>query len=124
MRQRQIGDIADDIQRLAATIKEKQDEIDVLESQELALKAELIKAAEAAGLTAGKTTTASWKVEQQTVPQVKDWESFYEYIMNNQYFHLLQKRPAVKACQELWDKGIVIPGAEKFTQPKVSVKGV
>ena len=122
--QRTIGTIADDILGIAIRVKELDGQIAVLKAESEVYEKELELAAEKEGLTAGKGVNSSWKVEPVTVPQVTDWDAFYDYMSLNKYYHLLQKRPAVKACRELWDQGTVIPGTEKFTQNKVKVQGV
>jgi hypothetical protein len=88
------------------------------------LKLELQVAADVAKLTQGGGKKSKFTIEDQTVPQGSNWDQFYDYIHTNKYFHLLQRRPAVKACQELWGQGVVIPGIDKFTMKKINVKGV
>lgn len=119
---RTLGIIADEV--LAKQLKRKklEDQVDLIKKEEEVLKAELKLAADAESLTLGGGKKSKWTIEPQIVPQAQDWDAFYGYIAKEKYFHLLQRRPAVKACQELWGQGIVIPGIEKFTSMKVSVK--
>ena len=56
--------------------------------------------------------------------RISNWDEFCQYIAANNYFHLIQRRPGSKACQELWSQGTAIPGVDKFSQHKVQVKGV
>lgn len=121
---RTIGDVADEILALQLKIKKKEDEVKVLEEKEAKLKDELRLAAEAEGLTAGGGKKSKFTIDPQIVPQANNWDQFHEYIYLTKYFHLLQRRPAVKACQELWEQGVAIPGIDKFTTIKVNVKGV
>lgn len=121
---RTIGDIADEVLEKSLEITRMNKEVADLEKEEKALKEELRVAAEAAGLTSGGGKTSKFDIGPETVPQISNVDAFYDYIKTNDYFHLLQRRPAVKACRELWEQGTAIPGIDKFTQTKVNVKGV
>jgi hypothetical protein len=121
---RAVGDIADEILILQLKIKKKEQEVEVLDDKVKGLKLELQVAADVAKLTQGGGKKSKFTIEDQTVPQGSNWDQFYDYIHTNKYFHLLQRRPAVKACQELWGQGVVIPGIDKFTMKKINVKGV
>ncbi len=59
--------------------------------------------------------------KEEVVPSVKDWDSFYKYIAENEAWYLMQRRPAANACREQWATGEEIPGVEPFTQFKLSV---
>lgn len=124
MAQRTIGDIADEVLVMQAKIKKKEDEVKVLEEKAAKLKEELRLAADAEGLTAGGGKKSKFTIDAQIVPQANNWDQFWAYIDSTKYFHLVQRRPAVKACQELWEQNIAIPGIDKFTIMKVNVKGV
>lgn len=58
------------------------------------------------------------------VPAVKNWPAYYAYIVANNAFELLEKRPGRLACKERWDAGEIIPGVEKFPVYKLSKEGV
>lgn len=121
---RSINDVADDILKLQVKRKRLEDQAEVIKKQEEELKLELSKMADDAKLTFGGNKKSAWNISPNIVPQVADWDAFYEYIAKKKYFHMLQRRPAVKACQEIWGQGGAIPGVEKFTQLKVNVKEV
>lgn len=70
----------------------------------------------AGGLSANVTVTESDQ------PNVKDWDKFYEYIIENNAMHLLQKRATATACRELWEMKEEIAGVEKFVQRKISLR--
>ncbi len=121
---RTIADIIADIAKIDDEVTRLNKESKDLAKTRIPLEAELKLAADAVQLTAGKSSTFKWEIVAETVPQAADWEEFYEYIKENNYFHLLQKRPTTLACQELWSQGKVIPGIEKFTKQKINVKGI
>lgn len=120
---RTVGEIADAVLALQLKIKKKELEVEDLKKATNELKEELKLAAEAVNLTSGGGKKSEFTIEPEILPQASNWDSFYQYIHDNKYFHLLQRRPAVKACQELWSQGTAIPGIDKFTKTKVTVKG-
>lgn len=121
---RTIADISDEVLAVALKIKKLEDQVKILEDEESQLKEELRLAADGQNLTQGGGTKSKWTIEPQVVPQATDWDAFYPWMARKKWFHLLQRRPAVKACQELWSQGITIPGIDKYTTMKVTVKGV
>lgn len=123
-KQRSINDVADDILKLQSKRKKLEEEAEGIKKQEDVLKLELSTMADGAKLTFGGNKKSAWNITPQVVPQVANWDEFYEFIHEKKYYHMLQRRPAVKACQELWGQGGAIPGVEKFTSMKVNVKEV
>lgn len=73
-------------------------------------------------LVEAATAVGSVKVGDSVYPQVKDWDAFYDFIYQNKYFHLLEKRPAVLAYRELLNIGREVPGTLPFTKRKVTFK--
>lgn len=121
-KKRTLGQISDEILAKIKEIKKWNDHIDALEGEKKVLTEELMKAADAQKLEKGGGKASAFTIKPQTVPQVANWDMFYEFIYENRYGHLLQRRPGVQACAELWEQNKVIPGVEKFTQMKVTVK--
>lgn len=121
---RSINTVANEILTLQNKRKALESQAEEIKKKEKALSEELMAMAQSANLTFGGNKKSAWKIDVMVAPQATDWDEFYAYIKKKDYFHLLQRRPAVKACQELWGLGEVIPGIEKFTSNKVSVKEV
>lgn len=121
---RSINDVADEILKLQVSRKKLEDKADVIKKQEDELKLEIQKLATEAKLTFGGNKKSAWSISPLIVPQCSDWDAFYDYIHKKKYFHLLERRPTVKACQELWGLGERIPGIDKFTKVRVNVKEV
>ena len=121
---RTLGQISDEVLKLQTKMKKLETEVDVLKKARDVLLAELIAAAETQKLEKGGGKTSSFIIKENTVPQVDDWDLFYAYMYKKKYMHLLQRRPGVSACQELWDQGVAIPGVEKYTSMKATVKEV
>lgn len=100
---------------LQGQVKDKEAEI---EQVKLAFRTEI----GAVGLQEGKTSTHSATVVEKLVPQVVSWDDYLAFIDQNKYFHLLQRRPSVPGCVELWEAGVTIPGCEQFKKIDVSVR--
>jgi hypothetical protein len=121
---RTIGVISDDIYKIKLEEEKLRKQMEGLESKRKVLEAELYTAAEKQGLEKGGGKTSSFTIADHTVPSVEDWDTYWDFIAKTRFFHLVQRRPAVKACQEMWEMGKVIPGVTKFSSKKVTVKGV
>lgn len=122
VRKRTLGLISDEILEKQKEIKRLNEQVDTAELQKKVLCEELMKAADDQKLEKGGGKASAFTIRPQTVPQVENWDLFYEFILKNKYLHLLQRRPGVQACAELWEQNKTIPGVEKFTQMKVTVK--
>jgi hypothetical protein len=56
-----------------------------------------------------------------TYPHVEDWNKFYEFIHENKYWHLLDRRASVSGYRELLNLGREVPGVVPFVKMKLSV---
>ena len=74
------------------------------------------------GLSSVKTTVARVTITESEVVSVTDWDSFYDYVRENNAFHLLQKRPASSACKEQKNiSGEPVPGTQFTTLKDLSL---
>lgn len=91
-----------------------------------ALEAEILAAMTEAGLgTDGASFSdgeAKVTIHDIQYPQVQDWDAFGNFILENKYLHLLQKRPAVREYRELLALGRAVPGVLPFTERKLTFK--
>lgn len=55
-------------------------------------------------------------------PHVEDWAVFGDFILENRYLHLLERRPTVTGYRELLLLGRDVPGVVPFTKIKLSVR--
>jgi hypothetical protein len=60
------------------------------------------------------------KINEATYPHVENWDQFYDFIYDNRYFHLLEKRPTVVAYRELLSLGKKVDGVVPFVKRKLS----
>lgn len=118
-----FGACADRLAVLKAERLAQQKLADVLEAEEVALKAYVIQnLPKSEGGAIGKTHKV--QVVTKVVPRVEDWNVFYTYIAKKKRFDLLQRRPSDAAIQELWDNKQRVPGVIEFQAVTVSVTKV
>ena len=115
-----IGDKID----LRTALKLKLDAIQKIAKQyeeligdvEISIQAHLEKEGTLAG--AGKSATVS--ITESVVPTVKDWDQFYAFIHKKKWYHLLERRPSVTGCREIFEMNGKLPGVEPFTKRKLN----
>jgi hypothetical protein len=56
------------------------------------------------------------------LPQVVDWDTFGQHIIDNDALYLLQRRPAAAAYRELLESGETVPGVEPYTQRSINLR--
>jgi hypothetical protein len=86
------------------------------------IEGELMKQMRTEGLESAKGKFASASVTEVVKPSVEDWDKFYAYIKRHDYFHLLERRPSVTGCRELFETKGKIPGVLPITLPKISLR--
>ena len=74
------------------------------------------------GVTLSRGETATASITEMAMPQVEDWDLFYEHILESGDFHLLERRPASRPYRELLEAGIEIPGLRTFTKRSLSIR--
>jgi hypothetical protein len=72
------------------------------------------------GTTKGGGKSATVSASESVVPQVTDWEAFYKFIHRMKWYHLLERRPSVTGCRELFETKGAIPGVMPFTKRKLT----
>lgn len=119
-----IGDTIDALHLLREG-KRALEEQAKLKAQEIeVLELSLIAQLDAQGISKSTGKKATVSITTAVKPSVEDWDAFYAYIGKNKFYHLLERRPAVLACRELFDTKGKIPGVVPFTQRKLNVRSV
>lgn len=103
--------------QLEELVAAKKAEMDVMEL-------DLIDQMDREGISKSTGGMASVSISASTRPSVEDWDAFYAFIHKNKYYHLLERRPAVLGCRELFDTKGKIPGVVPFTQRKLNIRTV
>ena len=70
-------------------------------------------------VTHGGTTVAPIK---EDFPQVKDWDQFWNFIIENNFRHMIEKRPSVSGFRELLSLGRAVPGVVSFAKTRLKVR--
>ena len=120
---RTISVISDEVWAIKCKVTALNKQVDDLKREQAALEHELYEKAMEQGLEKGGGKTSTFSIAASTVPQVNNWDDFYDYIHTNKYYHLLQRRPSVEGCRELWRGNVYIPGVDQYTQSKITVRG-
>ena len=66
--------------------------------------------------------SASATVTETDTPNVEDWDALHKYMQTEDCMHLVQKRAAAKACQELWEMGVKIPGVSIYVKRSLGLR--
>lgn len=103
--------------QLEELLKAKAQEIDLAEN-------DLIEQMDQQNITKSTGSKATVSISTSVKPSVEDWGAFYAYIHKNKYYHLLERRPSVTGCRELFDHKGAIPGVVPFTQRKLNIRSV
>ena len=82
----------------------------------------LIQRLEEQGLSRTATDEASVSINTSTVPNVVDWDAFYEFIFSTKDENLLQRRPSSTGYKELLKMGIEVPGLEPREIKRINFK--
>lgn len=109
--------LSGDMAALNKAVKDKRKEIEDL-------KVEIRAALNAQGLHAANDGEHSVSIKEEFVPQAKNWDELFEYIYDNRYIHLLNRRLTSESCRELWALGTTIPGVEQFKTFDISLRKV
>lgn len=114
-----LGERIDALQRLKVEKRVLEAGVSDLEGQIRAAEEALLEEMDKQGVVQSRGHLASVSIGDSIKPHVQDWSAFYEYIYRHKYFHLLDRRPSVSGCRELFENKGAIPGVVPFVQRKV-----
>ena len=109
--------LREDKRQLEELLKAKAQEIDLVEN-------DLIEQMDQQNITKSTGSKATVSITTSVKPSVEDWDAFYAFIHKNKYYHLLERRPSVTGCRELFDTKGAVPGVVPFTQRKLNIRSV
>lgn len=112
---KKMVDIRDERRKISARDKELIDEFRPLEM-------ELIVRLDEQGMEKASTKDGTASINETVLPQVVDWDEFYEWIKENDAFYMLQKRPAAAAFREHLDSGEEIAGVVAYTKREIGLR--
>lgn len=95
-------------------LKAAQDEIDLA----------LLKKMDAEGLSRTANGDYSVSINEDTVPDVEDWDALYNHIISTRDFSLIQRRVSSTAYKELLKLGEGVPGLSPRTIRKINFRSL
>lgn len=96
-----------------------EEQLKAVEQEMFIAEGELLAQMDAQGVSKITGRTATISVSESVKPSVEDWGEFENYIHQHKYFHLLERRPSVLGCRELFEKHGRIPGVVPYVQRKL-----
>lgn len=114
-----LGSRADEFFALREEKRRLEDQLEAVEAEMRIREMELLQQMDTQGVTKITGHKATISVSESVKPSVEDWTEFENYIHENRYFHLLERRPSVLGCRELFEKHGRIPGVVPYIQRKL-----
>ena len=124
MADKPTGTMIDDMFELRETKKDLETQVKEINEQMTLLEAELMSKLDDEKQTMGRGLAASASITSAVIPMVEDWETFGQYLIDNDALYLLQRRVAVRAYRELTDAGETIPGTTTFPKRTISLRKI
>lgn len=114
-----LATMRDDLRTQLKTVQDEEKRLKALldENEEL-----IIAQLDAQGVTRSGVGPYSMSISQTTVGNVEDWDQVYGFIRENDAFHLLQRRLANAAYNELREGGEAVPGVVPFEKRSLNFR--
>jgi len=119
-----IGKKIDTMWKLREQVRKYEQEIKLLNEERDGIERELLEQMDKEGVTKSSGGKASVTVSENVKPSVEDWDAFYKYIHRMKMYHLLERRPSVSGCRELFEKRGKIPGVVPFVQRQITMRTI
>lgn len=117
-----VNDKIDAMFKIREKIRKHESEIKELNEEKARIEVLLLEQMDSEGMTRAAGAKASVTVTESIKPSVEDWDLFYKYIHRMKMYHLLERRPSVTGCRELFEKRGKIPGVVPFTQRQIQMR--
>jgi hypothetical protein len=119
-----VGSLIDKVHALREDIKAKTEEVKTLGAAKDEVEQELLALMDAEGVTKATGQRASVSISELVKPSVTNWDEFYKYIHRSRYYHLLERRPSVSGCCELFETKGSIPGVEPYIKRGINIRSI
>lgn len=119
-----LGSMIDTIHELRERKRDLEERIKVVTEELHLAEVELMTQMDSESITKSTGKRATVSITSSVKPTVEDWDLFYQYIHRHKYYHLLERRPSVTGCRELFEMKGKIPGVVPFTQRKLNVRSI
>jgi hypothetical protein len=118
------GSMVEDYYRLREEKRGFEEAIKQIGEKMSAIETDMIKQMDAEGIIKATGKHATVSISEQIRPNVQDWDIFYAYIHKNKFYHLLERRPSVSGCQELFETKGKVPGVVPFTARRINMRNL
>lgn len=113
-RRSQVKSEMDQLNRQLKELRAVQDDIDV----------QLLQKMDAEGLSRTASDIASVSINEDTVPEVVDWDEVYAHITETQDWSLVQRRISSTAYKEVLKLGESVPGLQPRTVRRINFRSL
>ena len=117
-----IGSKIDDMHDLREAKRGLEKQIELLDKRYHSAEIELMEQMDKEGLDKSSGRVASASIAETVKPNVTEWETFYKYIYRHKAFFLLERRPSVTACREVFETKGKLPGVVPFVKRVVYLR--
>jgi len=119
-----LGHLIDEWKQLRDRRMQSQKSVDALARQERELEYQVLARLQEQDLPGASGVLATATRDLVRVPQVKDWEAFYEYVLENEALDLLERRISRLAWRDREELEGPIPGvgSEQLARVRLTSK--
>lgn len=117
-----LSGLIESLTRLKVSKKSLEKEMTSVDDQIEVVEKQLMDTLDSQGLTEASSQTASIKLGEVCYPHVENWEDFQNWVLENGYLHMYQKRLSATAFREMQQLNRPVPGVVPFTKRKLSFK--
>jgi len=119
-----LGAQIDALHTVRDAMRALNNDLKILQEEKSVLEAGLLATMDAQGIEQSRGASATATVSKTTVPNVNDWEAFYNFIKVNDAFYLLDRRASAPSYRELLESrdGVPVPGVEPFERTTISLR--
>ena len=119
-----LGALIDEMHAIRERKRAIDEQLKIIEREIGDKEVEILAMLKSEGLNKASGRKATVSVSELMRPQVEDWDQFYKYIRRHNLFHLLEKRPAVSGCREMFELKGKIPGVIPITLQRLNLRTI
>lgn len=119
-----LGGIIDALANIRDVRRELDKQSNDLKKEYEDLEIQLINKLDAEEMIQGKGKTATATINKSIVPNIRDWDAFEAYILENDALFMLEKRPSVTAFRDVLSTGDLVPGLEAFEKTRINLRSL
>jgi hypothetical protein len=119
--QQDFGANIDDLYALREKRLKLQKQLEDMRKKEQDAETRILATLNATGLNKASGNVATVSRKSTIVPQVEDWDEFYNFLHEHKFYHLLQRRVSIPAYTEALELHGGVPGTTQFTKQKLSL---